>query len=267
MRRFSALGYPQGGWSTVLDSLTGAVERPGNCDYVLGARLERVFAYAGRVERVLVNGREVDAGAVVCAFPPQRLAEKGFVEPGLPLGYAARLAALEEGGGVFVDIGLERPVTDDPRLIISPDPPALVWAVSNIAPEVAPRGRQLLQLFSPIPGSELDDGALVAARVAALTGLAQELFGGDLPEAWRRVKSSLIVSVVPYTDQSRRSRPSVEVPGVEGLYLIGDGVSVPGLGGELAARSALIAARMLRRRAGDRARPARQRLMPEWGYS
>jgi phytoene dehydrogenase-like protein len=246
MRSMVALGYPVGGWGAVLDALVSAVERSTKCQLVLGAELERIIAPAGRVERVMVGGRELRARAVVCAFPPQQLAGGGFVEPGLPSEYAGTLASLEEGTGIFIDIGLESPVTSDDRLVMALEPPALLWAVSNVSPEVAPPGRQLLQLFSPIKNRDRDDDDFKLQRTGELIDLAERVFGGALREEWRRVVVSTIVGVVPFTNQGMHSRPDIPVPGFDGIFLVGDGVRAPGLGGDLAARSAIIAERLVR---------------------
>lgn len=245
MRRLVAMGYPEGGWGVVLDALASTVERAPTCDLALGSTLERIVAPGGRVDRVLVDGREIAARAVVCAFPPQGLAATGFVDPALPGEYADSLASLEESTGMLVDIGLRSPVTSDDRLVIALEPPALLWAVSNVSPGVAPPGRQLLQLFSPIGREQKSDGGFVEKRVGELVDLAESIFGGRLDEEWRRVEVSIIVGVVPFTGQSRLERPDIAVPGFRGLFIIGDGVKVPGLGGDMAARSALRAERLV----------------------
>lgn len=245
MRSGRAMGYPMGGWGRVLDALAGKVETSPECDVVLGRELERVHAPGGRVRSVVVGGEEFEARAVVFAFPPGVLASPGMVEPALPAEYRERLDSLEDVSGVCVDIALRSPVTADRRLILSVEPPALLWAVSNVSPEVAPPGRQLLQLFLPLRKDEEGDVRFVGERVDELVDLASRVFRAELDEEWRRVMTTKVVSVAPFAGQARTSRPGIVVPGVSGMFLIGDGVSAAGLGGDLAARSALEAERMV----------------------
>ena len=131
------------------------------------------------------------------------------------------------------------------RVIFSLDPPALIWAVSNASPSVAPPMKLLLQIFSPLGIEQKDDRDFVEQRVGELVELTTEIFGDFGNEDFRRVMVTAVGGVVPFTGQARPARPKIRVPGYEGLYLIGDGVSAGGLGGDLAANSALDAEPML----------------------
>lgn len=254
VRHWAAMGYPRGGWSAVLAALVKGIEGSGTCEIARGARLERISGAGGETKTLSISrrpgaggtdSREVAARAVVCAFPPQGLAESGFIEPAPPAACTERLASLKSGQGVFIDVGLASPVTTDDRLIITVEPPALLWAVSNLSSEVAPPGRQLLQLFCPLSLQERADESVVQERVTGLVRLAEKVFAGPLEEEWRRVKATTIVGVIPFKDQSVVDRPRIEVPGTRGVFLIGDGVGVAGLGGEMAARSAIEAERLV----------------------
>ncbi len=242
-----AAGYPQGGWGPVLDALLGKVRCSPRCESRSSAGLERIIAPKKRVRAVVVNGEEIECRAVVCAFPPQLLADRVTVEPPLPAGYSRRLASLEESAGLCIEMGLDRPVTQDTRIVFSVDPPALLWAASNLSPRVAPTGKQLLHFFSPLGPDQLEDEHIVEERRDSLIDLAVDVFDGPLEEGWRRQMVTTIGGVVPFTGQGRPGRPTVEVPGYSGLFLVGDGVSVAGLGGDLAARSALVAESLVRK--------------------
>ena len=245
MRRGVAAGYPEGGWGPVLDALLEAVKRSSRCEVRLGTRLERVAVTDNRVEGVTAGGEDIEAGAVVCAFPPQLLAGEVSVDPPLPEEYRRRLSSLEESLGLCIEMGLSAPITKDRRIIFSVDPPALLWAVSNISPAIAPPGKQLLQFFSPLDHKRRGDKAFIEKRTDELITLAGEAYGGTPDEEFKRVMVTTIGAVVPFTGQSRPNRPAISVPGYDGLYIIGDGVNSRGLGGDLAARSAIQAERLL----------------------
>ncbi len=240
-RHGSAVGYPQGGWGPVLDTLLETVQGSPKCESRFDFGLECVIAPRKRVRAVVVNGEEIECRAVVCAFPPQMLAERVTVDPPLPAEYGRCLASLEESAGLCIEMGLNRPVTPDTRVVFSVDPPALVWAVSNLSPRVAPPGKQLIQFFSPLGPDQQKDERFISDRLDSLVDLGAAVFGGPLDEDWRRHMVTTVGGVVPFTGQARPERPAVEVPGYSGLFLIGDGVCVAGLGGDLAVRSALVA--------------------------
>ncbi|MBU4301383.1 MAG: hypothetical protein KKE56_01310, partial [Actinobacteria bacterium] len=167
------------------------------------------------------------------------------VEPPLPYEYRHRLSSLEESVGLCIEMGLDHPVTGDQRIIFSIEPPALIWAVSNVSPSVAPPGKQLLQFFSPVDRDRRNDQAFIEGRTGELIDLAAQVFGDAPDEEWRRVMVVTISSVVPFAGQSGQRRPSIEVPSCRGLFIIGDGVDARGLGGDLATRSALVAEPMV----------------------
>lgn len=244
-RRGVAAGYPEGGWGPVLDTLLESVKRSPRCEVRIESPLEHVVAPGNRVEGVVAGGEAIESRAVVCAFPPQSLAGGVDVEPPLPDEYRRHLSSLEESLGLCIEMGLNRPVTKEKRIIFSVDPPALLWAVSNVSPAVALPGRQLLQFFSPMDRERRGDRSFIELRTAELVDLATEVFGAEPEEDWRRVMVTTIGGVVPFTGQCGPRRPSIEVPGYEGLYIIGDGVNANGLGGDLASRSALVAERMV----------------------
>ncbi len=245
MRRGVAAGYPEGGWGPVLDALLEAVNRSSRCEVRLGTRLERIAVINNRVESVTAGGQDIEAGAVVCALPPQSLAGEVDIDHPLPEEYRRRLSSLEESVGLCIEMGLSAPITEDKRIIFSVDPPALLWAVSNISPAVAPPGKQLLQFFSPLDQERRCDKAFIEKRTDELIDLAGEAYGGTPEEEFKRVMVTTIGSVVPFAGQSRPHRPGMDVPGYDGLFLIGDGVNCSGLGGDLAARSAIQAERLL----------------------
>ncbi|MBU4489172.1 MAG: FAD-dependent oxidoreductase [Actinobacteria bacterium] len=245
MRRGVAAGYPEGGWRPVLDALLETVKRSRRCEIRLNTRLGRVMAPGNRVEGVTAGGEDIEAGAVVCAFPPQSLAGEVNIDPPLPDEYRHRLSSLEESVGLCIEMGLSRPVTGERRIAFSVDPPALLWAVSNASPAVAPPGKQLLQFFSPIDKEKRDDRAFIAKRTGELLELVAEAFGASPDEEFRRVMVTTIGGVVPFAGQSRPHRPGIDVPGYDGLFIIGDGVNAGGLGGDLAARSAIVAEPMV----------------------
>lgn len=103
----------------------------------------------------------------------------------------------------------------------------------------------MLQLFSPIDRERRDDKAFIDMRTGELIALADEAYGRTPDEEFKRIMVTTIGSVVPFAGQSRPYRPGIDVPGYDGLYIIGDGVNCSGLGGDLAARSALQARRFL----------------------
>lgn len=244
IRRAATMGYPSGGWVSVIDGLIDSIRKNSRCEVLSRTALEQVLLEGGRVRKVIAGGEEVDTRACVLAFPPQEISNVKF-RPQLEEKYVGFLESLEPAFGLIIDLGLRKPLTRESRVIISIEPPALLWAVSNVEPSLAPPGKQYLQIFTPLRRGEAGNNDLIVERTEGLASFAERVFSSNLDEEWRRVMPTVVTSVAHYTWQSMRERPSIRVPGAPGAFMIGDGVNCHGLGGDLAARSALFCAKIL----------------------
>lgn len=242
-----ALGYPAGGWQAVLEALRRPIENSEGGEIKLRSRVEEIDVRDGRASGVrLAGGEKTKAKTVVWAAPVQGLPS---ALPGNALGEdeKKKMKGIRSTYGVNIDFALERPVTRERRCIATLEPPTLGWFVSNIEPSTAPRGHQLLTVFSPISPENWCDRGFRKARRAAL----RETYIGMFPEIdkylmWERPLDTLVNAARGDTGQTRKLRPGHSVEGLEGLLLVGDSTAGDGFGGEIAADSVLRALNLVK---------------------
>ncbi len=112
---------------------------------------------------------------------------------------------------------------------------------SNFEPAVAPPGKQLLNWYIPLSSEDL---ASSTGRQEAIDGLWSALevmfpgIGGKI--LWKRVlRHAVVDGFVPVVGQAVRDRIGPRLSRIDNLFLAGDTVGVPGVGGDVAFGSAL----------------------------
>lgn len=242
LTRGSAIGYPFGGWREVIRALLCPIETNKQVELRLASNVERIKVKEGRAAGVrLADGESISAETVVWAAPVQRLPD-ALPEGALAEEDEKKMRGLRATYGVCIDFAIERPVCKERRCMVTLDPPTLGWFVSNLDPAVAPRGRQLLTIFSPVSPERWPDREFRDARRTVM----REIYIRMFPEIegnimWERSLETLVTSARADTSQASRLKPGAKTNGIENLLLVGDGTSAPGLGGEAAAVSALTA--------------------------
>ncbi|MFH1539572.1 MAG: FAD-dependent oxidoreductase, partial [bacterium] len=244
--RGHAIGYPAGGWRAVIDALRRPIDESDGAELRLSSRVEEIEVKGGRAAGVrLADGEKLSAETVVWAAPVQAL------PAALPAGSLDKEAekfflGMRSTFGVNVDFALRKPVSREKRCIVTLDPPTLGWFVSNVEPSVAPRGKQLLTVFSPISPEDWPDRKFRDKRRDALRDTCFAMFPEIENEVlWERPLDTLVNAARGDTGQTSRLRPGHTVDGVDGLLLIGDSTGGRGFGGEISADSALRVFKML----------------------
>jgi len=89
--------------------------------------------------------------------------------------------------------------------------------------------------------------ATAARRKKELWAAVRRVFPGiEKHVLWKRECAlPMIDGVQVNVDQTEEKRPGVRVPGLEGVYLVGDSVAAPGAGGDVGNESVLIAYRAI----------------------
>jgi len=240
-KRGCALGYPSGGWASIIESLRDAIDNSENVNLLLNCKVEKILTRDGGAVGVFAEGREINGRCVVCAFPAQEIVKSDLIEPGdLPADYRNRLRSIRSTAGLCVDVAMEKIITSERDPIVTTDPPGLCWFVSNVSHAVAPPGRQLVNIFSPMTEEELRGKYPLQSAAERLLQFYDGIFPGLLKyEMWRRVMKTVVNGAELNVSQSLRDRPGLETPGVRNLYLAGDTVSVGGAGAEISAASAM----------------------------
>ncbi len=206
--------YIPGGWSAIVDGLTEHAESAG-------ARIR--------------TGEPVSAGDLV------DLAAKGPVIVAVEPGAARRLlgdatAPRDDRTAALLDIVVESKRAD-PYLIVDLDEATFSTRTTAVVPELAPEGRDLVQLVVGMrPGERLDEAE---RRLEAVLDSAMP--GWRPRTRWRRRAAAReSTGAVDLPGRTWGDRPSINPE--PGVWLAGDWVAAPGHLAEVSANSAIRAA-------------------------
>lgn len=240
MRAKEQVSYPRGGTRQINEALASKITESGKITF--NSRVKMLDIAGGRVKGVRVHDERLEARAVVCALPVQKLPE--MVSDALPADYRQKCSGLIPTAGISIDLCLDKPVSDIDSFIITPDPIVMGQFTSNIDETTAPAGKQLATFFYALPFEQMDDRALVEAEQKRLTDLLETMFSGIMDAVeWERVlRLKMVDGFEPRVGQTEKDRPATRVPGVDNLFLAGDCVGVKGKGGDVAFTSGVAAA-------------------------
>ncbi len=231
--------YPEKGWRYIYDTLTGVIESRG--DIRTNCPVKRVMVEDGRAVGVeLESGESIEAGRVVVNMPVQQLFE--VLDRSLvPDSYAELCKGLVPTAGVVLDYGLEKRVSEDSGLWYLWEPMSFGVFTSNLCPEVAPAGKQILTWFMPTEPGDVSDSQKARELESRLEDAIKRVFPGmEQAVEWRRAMHlSMVDGVEVNVSQHRGKRPGYKVPGIEGLFLVGDSLKAPGAGGDVGHESVL----------------------------
>jgi phytoene dehydrogenase-like protein len=245
---------PVGGVRALPLALRATLQAHG-VDLQLGHGVDRIVLEARQVRGVYAHAADpfqcfFAAPTVICNAPIWTLLD--LVAPDhFPEEFVDNARRFDAVGGVvgaaFAFDGLPRlRETGEPdgfrgwtRLLIGPDAEfggGLLWTTHH-SPRNAPPGRHVLQAMRLSPAADIADAGRVAAIHAAFDAMLREIYL-DAEERLRwarrwisRDGSEYLVTATP--------RPPVRVPGVSGLYLVGESTDVPAVQMDAAALSAL----------------------------
>lgn len=235
-------GYVVGGWKTITDRLTEIIEENG--EVRTKAKVDGVLVKEGRVKGVSIRGEKLVADTVVAAIPVQHLFS--VVDRNLfPDDYAEKLSSMKPTMGVSIDYGLSGRISEYDTFMCS-DPWMTGATTSNMDPSVAPRGEQLLTVFSVLPSDVVLDKERAKAEISRIEEKLGEMFPKFKGSVrWRRPLILRMVDGAALTvTQSQDKRPSPETP-LKGLYLASDTCNGRGAGGDIAYNSAMKCAEVI----------------------
>ena len=239
--------YLDGGWQTIVDGLQRAAERAG----VRVVRSMRVAAveHDGRVHGVrLANGTVHAASVVVLAGGP---AEAHGLVPGVDALARAEADAVPVQAACL-DVALTR--LPDPRALfaLGVDRP-LYFSVHTRVAKLAPDGMAVVHVAKYLPVHAPSDAHADERELEALLDLVQP--GWRSVVHTRRTLPRMTVShaVVTAAGAGYDGRPGPAVPGIRGLYVVGDWVGHEGMLADATLASARAAAMQVAQLPGTRA--------------
>jgi phytoene dehydrogenase-like protein len=234
--------YVDGGWQTLVDGLVEAAQAAG-VRIVTGAHVETVERDASGVTGVrLADGTRQVAGAVVIAASPRdasRLVDKGgnntlhnWADRAVPVKAAC------------LDLGLRRLPRPDNAVVMSLDGP-FFQTTQSLFSKVAPEGRALVYTIKYLRPGEKADSHAVERELEEFLDITQPGWRNEVIE--RRYLPNLTVNNALVTAEAggAKGRPGPQVPGIEGLYVVGDWVGPEGNISSASLWSAKLAAGMI----------------------
>jgi prolycopene isomerase len=276
------LSYVEGGMDSLTNAMLGRVIAAGG-EVVTGARVTGIRRRGGELAVITAAGDEVVAPAVAANLAPGDLVDLLEPDAVPLPWVAHVHALKSSGSAHQVKLALRRPVVDEGCVIgglslsgmtvadLSIDlmeravgaievgrvsePLALYAPVpTNYDPSLAPPGHQLIvaSIYGPVRADPLDPPErwrerALAAICDAIPGVADELLFAEFSPvprvgAWMGKSSNAAICNAQVPGQVGADRLPVATP-LPGLWLCGDGAGGRGIGTELAAASAMQAAR------------------------
>lgn len=231
--------YPTRGWRQIFDTLQEVIELCG--EIRTGTEVKRVIVEGNTARGVeLTSGECLTAPTVVVSLPSQTLFDV-LDEAQVPASFARTCKGQRPTSGVVLDYGLSRRICEDSGLWYLVEPLSFGMFTSNLCPDMAPPGKQLLTWLQPTELEEVTDKQGAKRAEERLEAALFRTFPG-LEDAieWRRAMHlEMVDGVEVNTAQHRHRRPGYRVPGINGLFLVGDTLAGGGAGGDVGHESVL----------------------------
>ena len=236
-----AISFPRGGCAQHVRKLDHVVRENG--EVRTGFRVERILIDRGAVAGVEGKAEAVHSRAVVTAFPLQGVG--GLLPPGtLDSSLEYRMGVIRPTAGISWDMGLRKPVSDV-HAVFSTDPLTIGAFNSNFDPDLCPEGKQLASWFTVLPLSAFESPGRLKVEEQVLRAHVFQMFPrirGNI-EWDRMMRLPVVDGAMPAFWQPWPDRPAPGDSDVPGLFFAGDTVGVPGQGGDIAFRSAIVCAK------------------------
>ncbi|MBN2156607.1 MAG: NAD(P)/FAD-dependent oxidoreductase [Candidatus Lokiarchaeota archaeon] len=248
-------GYPEGGWQTIIDRFVEVIQRNGKI--LLECESKQILFEENdenRIEgRVLITDKgKYQARNFVLALPPKRIPRlfeqenenlldpeiRNFIDKLLPI------------SGISMDIAVSNRPYKGRSLLYIENPDAYGIFLSNVEDSVAPPGKLLFTVFSPVHPDNIKDSDFLDKRITELKDRIYSMYP-KLKEnlEFERVKvHELVDNTFISTTQYKDIRPKTQIPGIDNCFLIGDYVSAYGWGEDIGFNSIWEAYRVLKER-------------------
>ncbi|MHA1651051.1 MAG: phytoene desaturase family protein [Candidatus Helarchaeota archaeon] len=265
-------GYPRGDCITIPQAYCKGIEKYGGA-IKLNTEVKRIIIENDRVSGVeLLDGKKNNSKIVISNVNIKNTVFDLVGQEFFENKYTKYLKDLKYSwSAIVLKIALKKKVTEHTAFIYFPtDNPVeyfqqlerrkipdefFLWVVvpSNIDPNLAPHGKQLICCGTPLPYSKHEDWSpWVEQCYTTLINLMPEIPKHQLwqdivtPSDIERVlgEEGAVIGIAQTIDQVGKNRPSIKSP-LPGLYFVGAEAGGWGIGTELAAQSALECAKIV----------------------
>jgi prolycopene isomerase len=261
-----ASGYPEGGCSVISNTYGDGIKQFGG-EIELSANVSKIEVENGRATGVVVGGELYQADLVVSNADIKNTVLNLVGADFFPAEYVEYTKGLQYSwSGPVVRVALDKELTDLKMLTqigttdleayyeklkdgIIPDELNLFMVIpSNFSPTVAPKGKQLVCVATPVePGTArgLDDQIVEAALETVekyIPGLRQNARWTHVTRVDQMDKmlgeEGAGIGIGQVVGQCGDKRPKIQTP-IEGLYIVGGEAGGTGVGTELCVNSAM----------------------------
>jgi phytoene desaturase len=246
LRSKMKVGYPKGGTRQIIEGLSEEVEENGQI--VTGSRVSKLLIKKGLVTQVKTETNTYSADVVISAIPLQHVPDL-FGGKDLPIKLVKKAREMVPTAGITFDVGLKEKVSDQNGLLVTADPISMGQFTSNIDPDMAPEGKQLLSWYYPLPQQWIRNGEKMQREEERLRDLLDSMYPGIWDSLdWERVMHlPMVDGFLPKPGQTRADRPGFTISSIENFFMCGDSTSAEGSGGDTAFNSAIHVAGMARK--------------------
>lgn len=221
-------GYITGGWSTMYGAFASVISDCGGALHT-GASVVGLALDGERITSALTfNGPAFEAEAFVLTVPPQDAPQ--LAEPDTPLrAELDRWAGLQDVRALCLDLGLSRRLRTEVSFIYD-GPYDLYFSLhSEVTPDLAPPGGQLLHAMAYLSPEEADDRWLNERRQQELEAGLDRYFPGwrEATAVCRPLRSALVTAARQTPDQQGAARVPLRSSVAANLYFAGDARDLP----------------------------------------
>jgi phytoene dehydrogenase-like protein len=248
-------GYPDGGWQTIIDRFVGIIQRNGkiltNCE-TNQLEFEENEQNRTEVKTVITSKGNFSARNFILSLPPKRV-PRLFEQDGdnlLDPKIVSFIEKLVPTSGTSMDIALSNRPYKGRSLLHFENPDAFGIFISNVESSIAPKGKLLMTVFSPIHPDKIKDNAFIQQRIDTLRENIFKMYP-KLKEniEFERIRVHEVVdNTFINTSQYKDIRPKSRIPGIENCFLIGDYVNAYGWGEDIGYSSIWEAYRIIKER-------------------
>lgn len=221
------VGYMSRGWSTMYEAFASVLREHGG-EVITGARVDRLVTEGERVVAALVGDRRIEADAFVVTVPPQDAPK--LAEAGSPLrSELERWRGLQDVRALCLDLGFSRRLRTDVTFIYDVQYDLYFSLHSEVTPDLAPEGGQLLHAMAYLSPDEAANDWLNERRGHELEQGLDRYFPGwrEAAVVQRPLPKALVTSARQTPDQQGAARVPARSSTAKNLYFAGDARDLP----------------------------------------
>ncbi|NNL59031.1 MAG: FAD-dependent oxidoreductase [Nitrosopumilus sp.] len=242
----SEFAYPdEGGYDSISRVLGDyIIENKGTIE--TNHSVKKIVIENSKVTGIIENdGAFFKSDCVVVSYPAYMALKQLFDENIIDRKFAEKINRLDKKTAV-VEVHFALNSKIDSRQVVFPVGNNYttkgIFFISNITPSVSPKGEHLIIAGTPVDPSVADDSVKIKEIVEKMKDEISSIypeFNSSLlwerPMAWK-----LVESVVKEPGMVWKSKMPHEIPGIEGLFFVGDSTISYGIGTDSAAHSSIL---------------------------